>query len=84
MTRDEMLDALRQGVSTVTFTKVNGDERIMECTLRSDMIPEDHLPKTDTNLTDGLDRTIDVIRAYDVRAAGWRSFRVENVKSFAQ
>jgi hypothetical protein len=82
MTRDQMLDALRQNVCSVEFTKVNGDKRLMECTLRGDMIPENHLPKTDANLTDGLDRTIDVIRAYDVRAAGWRSFRVENVTNF--
>jgi hypothetical protein len=79
ITRDEMVDALRAGIATVTFNKVNGDERVMECTLKEDFIPNDQLPKTDD---EGVQRTIDVIRAYDVRAAGWRSFRVENVTNF--
>jgi hypothetical protein len=86
ITRNEMLDALRQGLCTVTFTKVNGEERVMDCTLRADMIPEEMLPKGDDNLDlkEGLDATISVIRTYDVRAAGWRSFRVENVTNFVQ
>lgn len=80
MTREEMVDALRQKVCTVTFNKVNGEERIMECTLVNDMIPENLRPSDD----EGVQRTLDVIRAYDVRAAGWRSFRVENVTNFAE
>lgn len=85
MNRDSILDTLRQGVATVTFTKVNGDERVMDCTLRSDLIPEAMLPKTDGNLslTEGVDRTVNVVRAYDIKAEGWRSFRVENVKNIA-
>ena len=82
MTRDQMLDALRQDVCAVEFTKVNGDKRLMECTLRADMIPNDMLPKTDGNLTDGLDRTIDVIRVFDTQAGGWRSFKVDAVETF--
>lgn len=79
MTRDDMVNKLRAGFCTVTFNKVNGDERIMECTLKEDFIPENERPK---DTTEGVDRTLDVIRAYDVRAAGWRSFRVENVTNF--
>jgi hypothetical protein len=80
MNREEMVDALRAGIATVTFNKVNGDERVMECTLNEDFIPEIARPKTDD---EGVQRTIEVIRVYDVRAAGWRSFRVENVTNFA-
>lgn len=80
MTREDMVEALRAGYCTVTFNKVNGEERVMDCTLKEDYIPEAERPKTDD---DGVQRTIDVIRVYDVRAAGWRSFRVENVTNFA-
>ena len=31
--------ALQVGVVQVTFTKVNGEERIMSCTLNSDLLP---------------------------------------------
>lgn len=79
MNREEMVDALRQGVCTVKFTKVNGDERLMECTLLSDMIPENLQPKDDDT---GVQRTLDVVRVFDVRAAGWRSFKVDNVIEF--
>ena len=80
MNRDDIVESLREGVRTVTFTKVNGEERVMECTLKMDMIPESMQPKTDDQ---GVQATIDVVRAYDVKAEGWRSFRVENVTNFA-
>ena len=34
-TRDGLIDMLRSNVVVVTFTKVNGEERVMTCTLRS-------------------------------------------------
>lgn len=74
--KTEILEALRNGVTTVKFTKVNGDERIMKCTLNFDIIPEEHTPK-ETIFT-----TNKVIRAFDVEKEGWRSFRIENVKEF--
>lgn len=79
MNREEMVDALRERICTVKFTKVNGEERLMECTLKNDIIPENMQPKDDDT---GVQRTLDVVRVYDVRAAGWRSFRVENVLEF--
>ena len=54
--RDWLLKLLREQEVKVTFTKKNGDERIMTCTLNFDTIPEEHRPKakveeeiTDTN-----------------------------------
>ena len=40
MNRDEILKQLREGVITVTFTKLNGDEREMDCTLNMNTIPQ--------------------------------------------
>ena len=40
MTNDEMKDSLHQGMCKVVFTKKNGDERIMHCTLQESMLPE--------------------------------------------
>lgn len=79
MNREDIVESLREGVRTVTFTKVNGEERVMDCTLKMDMIPESMHPKTDDQ---GVQATINVVRAYDVKAEGWRSFRVENVTNF--
>ena len=79
MTREEMVDELRAGVCTVRFTKVNGEERLMECTLNEQNIPPAQQPQTEDI---GVQRTLDVIRVFDTKADGWRSFRVENVLEF--
>jgi len=79
MTRDEMVSALRQNVCQVVFTKVNGETRDMSCTLMEDKIPDEFKPRDDDT---GVQRTLDVIRVFDVNANGWRSFRVDNVTTF--
>tara|TARA_B100000768_G_C11205836_1_gene343794 strand:+ start:561 stop:812 length:252 start_codon:yes stop_codon:yes gene_type:complete len=80
MKRDEILRQLREGVITVTFTKLNGDEREMDCTLNMGIIPKKAHPKTDGNYAEGVDTTIGAIKCYDVNAEGWRSFLMTNVK----
>lgn len=80
MNRDEILRQLREGVITVTFTKLNGDEREMDCTLNMNTIPKEAHPKTDGNVREGVDTTIGAIKCYDVNAKGWRSFLLTNVK----
>ena len=77
MTRDEMINELRTRECRVIFTKVNGEERDMQCTLNMQFIPEDKRPKTGKEYVD------DVIRAFDVNKQEFRSFRVENVISFS-
>ena len=82
MNRSDMLDKLREEVCTVTFTKVNGEKRVMDCTLNMKTIPKEHQPKSDGNLAEGVEATINVIKVYDVKAEGWRSFRVDSVTQF--
>lgn len=77
VTRDEMLDKLREKECRVIFTKINGEERDMVCTLKMEMIPEEKQPKT------GKEYNTDVIRAFDVNKQEFRSFRVDNVISFS-
>ena len=42
---NKMREELNQGICEVTFTKKNGEERVMPCTLVFDHIPEEHHPK---------------------------------------
>lgn len=79
-TRSEMVDMLRNGVCQVKFIKVNGEERLMQATLKEDLIPADKKPKDDTN---GVDATLQVIRCLDTEKSEWRSFKVENVLKFS-
>lgn len=81
--RQMIIEQLLEGVLQVTFTKKNGEERIMDCTLNMDIIPEAAHPKSKQGVSyvddEGVQRTIQSIACYDVKAEGWRSFLVPNV-----
>jgi len=64
---------LEQSVVEVTFTKKDGTERVMNCTLLEDYLPE----------TTGVGRSAgsDALAVFDVDADGWRSFRWDSVKA---
>ena len=64
---------LEQSVVEVTFTKKDGTERVMNCTLLEDYLPE----------TTGAGRSTgsDALAVFDVDADGWRSFRWDSIKA---
>jgi len=71
---------LNEHVLSVTFTKKDGTERVMECTLKPDLLPiqdENTEPKDKTRVENA-----EVIQVYDLENTGWRSFRVESVTTF--
>ena len=78
-TRDGLIDMLRHNVVSVTFTKVNGDERVMKCTLQPTYIP--NAPTKNGELVVEGTSTSNNVAVWDVDANGWRSFRVASVKS---
>jgi hypothetical protein len=80
-TRDGLIDMLRHNIVTVTFTKVNGDERIMKCTLRGEMIP--NAPTQNGELVIEQKAKSNNVAVWDIEANGWRSFKVENVKNIS-
>jgi hypothetical protein len=80
-TRDGLIDMLRNNVVVVTFTKVNGDERVMHCTLQASYIP--NAPSQNGELVIETKTNSNTVSVWDVNANGWRSFRVENVKSIS-
>ena len=64
----------------VIFTKLNGEERDMVCTLREDIIPS--ATKDPITQKKVRDLNEEVLAVWDTKAEGWRSFRVANVLSF--
>ncbi len=46
--RNRILGDLHSGVCTVIFTKVDGTERTMRCTLKQDLLPKQEAPKAYT------------------------------------
>lgn len=75
MNREQIVEQLKNNVCEVTFTKVNGDKRVMPCTLREDMLPP--VVKEDVN----ADRKVNekTVSVWVTDANGWRSFRVDSV-----
>jgi hypothetical protein len=79
-TNQDLRNQLTQNVMVVDFTKLNGEKRVMTCTLREDIKPP--ATKTDTmSLKKVRDVTEAVVSVWDVNAKGWRSFRYDRVNS---
>lgn len=79
-TREDLKNLLKQNVVKVDFLKLNGDRRVMTCTLREDMKPR--ATKDDTMSQTAVREISDlVISVWDVNAKGWRSFRYDRVSN---
>lgn len=68
---------LKTSKMTVTFTKTDGTERVMNCTLAEEYI-QPYEKKTE-RVRKESDETISV---WDLDNDGWRSFRVDAVTEF--
>jgi hypothetical protein len=73
----DMKALLKSNTVEVTFTKVNGEQRVMTCTLKEDVIPK-YEKKTESVRV----KSDSSVSCFDVNANGWRSFKPENVISF--
>jgi hypothetical protein len=79
--RDTIIKDLRKNVIEVTFTKVNGEARIMRCTLKPALLPEKYRVDLNEqkNEKEFHQTNPDVIAAWDMNERGWRSFRIDSV-----
>lgn len=75
--REDLKNSLRAKVGTVTFTKQNGDERIMRCTLQESVLP------AQTDLEESIQKKAltDSLAVWDLEKNAWRSFRYDSVIS---
>ena len=69
--RETLIKNLQKKSMRITFTKVNGDERIMDCTLQEHMIPETNESNRKQNE--------EVLPVFDINKGEWRSFRLDSV-----
>ena len=77
LTFEALINQLKTAVYEVKFTKVNGEQRVMPCTLCAEFLPEAEATRAQTD----REPNKTVIRAYAIDKQAWRSFRVENVIS---
>ena len=78
--REDLDKMLEQNVLVVDFTKLDGDKRVMTCTLREDIKPP--ATKKDPMSQEKVRKVSDaVVSVWDVNAKGWRSFRYERINA---
>jgi len=76
---DFLKNTLKERILEVTFTKKDGTERVMKCTLRPDLLP------AQTDLEEQVQSrksNSDVLAVWDLEAKGWRSFRHDSIMMF--
>lgn len=78
--KEQALKDLRQGICKVTFTKANGEIRVMHCTLNESELPpqkhiEEEIQKKKPNPN--------ALAVWDVQKKDWRSFRWDSIKEFS-
>ncbi len=74
VTREMIYDQLRNSICEVTFTKVNGEKRVMPCTLKSGVVP----PTKVSQLREAKKTNDDVISVWCTDKKEWRSFKIGN------
>jgi hypothetical protein len=79
--RDKLLSDLRNNAIEVHFTKVNGENRAMRCTLMPRLLPESYVKSLEEQESEkGFhNKNPDVIAAWDLEKAAWRSFKINSV-----
>ena len=84
-TTDEYTEKLKSFLLTkpvtVVFNKVDGSERIMECTMSPDLIPSLNVEQTAS--TKKRTESEGTLRVWDIEKQGWRSFRTDSVVSYS-
>lgn len=76
-TKEDIVNLLKEGICEVTFRKVNGEMRVMPCTLQADLLP----------ITNQKELTFETVRrtnddnlsVWCTDKQAWRSFKISNV-----
>lgn len=75
MNKNELVSLLEKQTVRVTFTKADGSDRVMNCTLNKDVVVP-YIKATDSSKIVNNN----VVAVWDVDKSAWRSFRIDSVK----
>lgn len=75
MNRAELKSTLQNEIATITFEKADGTLREMRCTLQSVFLPEQKEDRKERAENEA------VLAVWDIDNGGWRSFRMDSIKS---
>ena len=75
-----MKGALKTNVVDVTFTKKDGTERLMKCTLDPEILPKVEIKEGAEPAKTRKESTTSM-RVFDIEKNEWRSFTIKSVKN---
>ena len=80
--REDIKTVLTENVAEITFTKKDGTERLMKCTIKSDIVQERDVVGVIGKVEEKT-RVVntEVLPVWDIVKSAWRSFRVDSVKA---
>jgi hypothetical protein len=73
---------LKQTPVTITFTKKDGTERVMKCTLDPELLPKVE-PKQITEDKKPRKESTTSMRVFDLEKNEWRSFTIKSIKNIS-
>jgi hypothetical protein len=76
--RKDLIEKLVAANAVVTFTKKDGTERVMNCTLQESVVPPVKVSPEDAEVRKVNDA---VLAVWDIDKSAWRSFRIDSIKS---
>jgi hypothetical protein len=79
MNYDELKSTLQANVANVTFTKKNGDKRVLNCTLIPDYLPAIEVKEGEEKAERKVNT--DALAVWDLENKGWRSFRLDTLEN---
>lgn len=80
--RENLMSQLHESILTISFTKKDGSERQMLCTLRSDLLPSyDEEDKRQQSSSKPRPFNESILPVYDLENKGWRSIIITNINS---
>lgn len=79
--KQTIINTLKESVCEIRFTKVDGTDRTMNCTLRPDLLPPPKETKEgEVKKSRGLTDSKDHVVVWDLDKGAWRSFRIDSLK----
>jgi len=76
--RETLTKMLHNEILSVTFTKKDGTDRVMRCTLQASLLPAVVVKEGEVKKTKKVNE--DVLAVYDLDKKAFRSFRIDSIK----
>ena len=78
--RADLKKLLHEHIMSIHFTKRDGTQRAMLCTLKSDLLPVVDKQEGD-EVKKERKESIDSLRVWDIEKKDWRAFRIDSIVS---